>query len=51
MRSFVFKSYVIFFRYTGPETHTDVFEVVDILEEHRDFIAYFQDDPDDPEDT
>ena len=39
MRSFTFKSYVIFFRY-----HGDNFEVVNVLEGHRDIVAYFRDD-------
>jgi toxin ParE1/3/4 len=38
LRSFAFKGYVIFFRYVG-----DVFEVVDVLEGHRDIDAYFDD--------
>jgi toxin ParE1/3/4 len=36
MRSFAFRGYVIFFRYIG-----DVFEVVNILEGHRDIDAHF----------
>jgi toxin ParE1/3/4 len=36
IRSFAFKSYVIFFRYEG-----DVLEVVNVLEGHRDIEAYF----------
>jgi plasmid stabilization system protein ParE len=39
IRSFPFKSYVIFFRYVG-----DTLEVVDILEGHRDFDAWFADE-------
>lgn len=39
IRSFAFKGYVIFFRY-GDGT----FEVVHVLEGHRDVIASFQDD-------
>jgi toxin ParE1/3/4 len=35
-RSIPFKSYVIFFRYLG-----DTFEVVNILEGHRDIDGYF----------
>lgn len=38
IRSFAFKGYVIFFRYQG-----DRFEVVNVLEGHRDIIAYFRD--------
>jgi toxin ParE1/3/4 len=37
IRSFAFKGYVIFFRYQG-----DLFEVVNILEGHRDIIGHFQ---------
>lgn len=37
IRSFAFKGYVIFFRYEGQ-----VFEVVNILEGHRDIISYFR---------
>ena len=36
MRSFAFRGYVIFFRYAG-----DVFEVVNILEGHRDIEGHF----------
>ena len=36
LRSASYKSYVIFFRYAA-----DQFEVVNILEGHRDIIAYF----------
>ena len=39
IRSFPFKGYVIFFRYTQ-----DAFEVIDILEGHRDLGAFFTDD-------
>jgi len=38
IRSFAFRGYVIFFRYVG-----DRFEVVNILEGHRDIDAYFDD--------
>ena len=38
IRSFPFRGYVIFFRYEG-----DVFEVVNILEGHRDIVTYFRD--------
>lgn len=37
MRSFAFRGYVIFFRYTA-----DAFEVVNILEGHRDIETYFE---------
>jgi len=36
MRSFPYKGYVIFFRYVA-----DRFEVVNILEGHRDIEAFF----------
>jgi toxin ParE1/3/4 len=39
VRSFAFQNYIIFFRYTG-----DRFEVVNVLEGHRDIITYFRDD-------
>lgn len=39
MRSFAFKGHVIFFRYVG-----DTFEVVDVLEGHRDIVTWFRDD-------
>ncbi len=39
LRSFAFKGYVIYFRYEG-----DVFEVVNVLEGHRDLHHFFQDD-------
>src|SRR4051812_48027914 len=39
LRSFAFKGYVIFVRYSG-----DAFEVVNVLEGHRDTIAYYRDD-------
>jgi len=39
MRSFAFRGYVIFFRYID-----DVFEVVNVLEGHRDFDAHFHED-------
>jgi toxin ParE1/3/4 len=41
LRSFPFRGYVIFFRYIG-----DVFEVVNILEGHRDMNAFFAGDSD-----
>jgi toxin ParE1/3/4 len=37
MRSSVYKSYVIFFRYEG-----DLFEVVNVLEGHRDIDAFYR---------
>ena len=39
LRSAVHKNYVIFFRYRA-----DLFEVVNILEGHRDLDAFFADD-------
>jgi toxin ParE1/3/4 len=36
MRSFAFRGYVIFFRYTA-----DAFEVINILEGHRDIETHF----------
>ena len=39
IRSFAFKGYVIFFRYERQK-----FEVVNVLEGHRDVITYFRDD-------
>jgi toxin ParE1/3/4 len=36
IRSSAYKSYVIFFRYVG-----DTLEVINVLEGHRDFEAYF----------
>jgi toxin ParE1/3/4 len=44
IRSFPFRRYVIFFRYVD-----DVFEVVSILEGHRDIARYFEDDAEDEE--
>jgi toxin ParE1/3/4 len=41
MRSFPFKAYVIFFRYVDG-----VFEVVNVLEGHRDIDAYFSNEMD-----
>jgi toxin ParE1/3/4 len=37
LRSLTFKSYVIFFRYRG-----EVFEVVNVLEGHRDIEGHFE---------
>jgi len=42
IRSFPFKGYVIFFRY-----HAGRFEVIDILEGHRDIGAFFSDGDED----
>jgi toxin ParE1/3/4 len=38
LRSFAFRDYAIFFRY-----REDIFEVVNILEGHRDIDSYFKD--------
>lgn len=38
IRSFVFRGYVIFFRYTDEQL-----QIVNILEGHRDVIAHFRD--------
>ena len=39
IRSFTFKGYVIFFRYEG-----EFLEIVNVLEGHRDIVAYYGDD-------
>ncbi len=39
MRSFAFRGYVIFFRYVD-----DVFEVLNVLEGHRDFDTHFNEE-------
>jgi plasmid stabilization system protein ParE len=39
VRSFPYRNYVIFFRY-----HPNTFEIVNILEGHRDIVARFGDD-------
>ncbi|WP_267549839.1 type II toxin-antitoxin system RelE/ParE family toxin [Rhizobium rhizogenes] len=39
MRSFAYRGYVIFFRYVG-----DVFEVLNVLEGHRDFDTHFNEE-------
>ena len=44
IRSTPFKNYLIFFRYLPSETDRDTFEVVNVIEGHRDLIAYFGDD-------
>jgi toxin ParE1/3/4 len=41
IRSTPFKNYLIFFRYLPSEANREIFEVVNILESHRDLIAYF----------
>jgi len=45
LRSFPYKGYVIFFRYLP-----DTFEVVNILEGHRDLPTYFTEPQDPPSD-
>lgn len=42
IRSFAFKNYVIFFRYLPTAADRRVFEVVAIIEGHRDISAYFK---------
>jgi toxin ParE1/3/4 len=44
IRSTPFKNYLIFFRYLPSETDRDIFEIVNVIESHRDLIAYFGDD-------
>jgi toxin ParE1/3/4 len=44
IRSTPFKNYLIFFRYLPSETDRDIFEVVNVVESHRDLIAHFGDD-------
>jgi len=44
IRSTPFKKYVIFFRYIPSQTHRDILEVDNVVESHRDLIAYFGDD-------
>ena len=44
IRSTSFKSYLIFFRYLLSETDRNVIEVVNVVESHRDLIAYFVDE-------
>ena len=39
MRSFAFRGYVIFFRYVD-----NVFEVLNVLEGHRDFDTHFNEE-------
>jgi toxin ParE1/3/4 len=43
IRSTPFKSYLIFFRYLPSESDRDILEVVNVVESHRDLIAYFGD--------
>jgi plasmid stabilization system protein ParE len=44
IRSIPFKSYLIFFRYLPSETDRRIFEVINVMESHRDLIAYFGND-------
>jgi toxin ParE1/3/4 len=43
IRSTPFKGYLIFFRYLPSEIDRDILEVVNVVESHRDLIAYFGD--------
>lgn len=45
LRSAAFGNYVIFFRYTDLPEAQEIFEVVNILEGHRDIEAYFRRKP------
>jgi toxin ParE1/3/4 len=42
LRSTAFGNYVIFFRYADTSEADEIFEVVNILERHRDIEAYFR---------
>jgi plasmid stabilization system protein ParE len=44
IRSIPFKSYLIFFRYLPSDIDRDIFEVVNLVESHRDLVAYFGDE-------
>jgi toxin ParE1/3/4 len=44
IRSIPFKNYLIFFRYLPSGTDRDIFEVVNVIESHRDLVAYFHDE-------
>ena len=37
------KGYLIFFRYLPSDTDRQIFEVANVVESHRDLIAYFAD--------
>jgi toxin ParE1/3/4 len=41
VRSTPFKNYLIFFRYLPSESDRDIFQVVNVVESHRDLVAYF----------
>jgi len=43
IRSTPFKGYLIFFRYLPSESDRHIFEVVNVVEGHRDLAAYFGD--------
>lgn len=43
IRSTPFKGYLIFFRYLPSDTDRQIFEVANVVESHRDLIAYFAD--------
>jgi plasmid stabilization system protein ParE len=40
----VFKNYLIFFCYLPSHASREIFEVVNVVESHRDLIAYFGED-------
>jgi toxin ParE1/3/4 len=44
IRSTPFKNYLIFFRYLPTEADREILEVVNVIESHRDLLAYFADD-------
>jgi plasmid stabilization system protein ParE len=44
IRSTPFKNHLIFFRYLPSEASREVFEVVNVIESHRDLIAFFGED-------
>jgi toxin ParE1/3/4 len=44
IRSIPFKNYLIFFRYLPSATSREILEVVNVVESHRDLIAYFGED-------
>jgi toxin ParE1/3/4 len=43
VRSVSFKGYLIFFRYLPSNSDRDILEIVNVLEGHRDLVAYFSD--------
>jgi plasmid stabilization system protein ParE len=44
IRSIAFKNYLVFFRYLPSAEKRDGFEVVSVVERHRDLEAYFRED-------